>query len=924
MRKTIHRVLPLLLLFALLLGMLPNGSAVEANAAETDTTAPEATETVPVSAEETEPTFNPLAEAETPTEPEPSAAAEAEPTADVEPEPAEETEAPEQPVPSNGEASAEPVKAEEPAQEQGLALGVPTGTVTELEAIPVPDDVLADSYRLQIPVILYGTSSFSVSFKYPNDPKQTTYSVSLTGFRYHYLNGQMAYCLEPQAGSTAGAIYSQIAGGANLNVWDQFLSDSQRGAISLALAYGAPNTLTSSTRLMLHGYEAATQVIIWEIIIGYRSPIKPYTRSNAGLYNFVLGLCNPNDSTGALRAAYIEGYNAICASMADHEKIPSFSSKKLSQARTYDMTYDASTGLYKVVLTDTNNAINSDFPYQNGNGLTFTKSGNKLTVTATSAALNNAPVTVTTKGKVLDTENASPVIWGTSNSNHEAGQILSQMAKPDPVPCYFKLQPGTTSLEIVKRSDDGNVGNITFTVKSSAGTTLFTGKTDANGKLTVSNLNVGDTVTVTETVPADYVADNRTQTITLTAGANTLTFVNHPVARLEIIKESTDGNVAGITFTVKDSAGAVLYTGATDANGKLNVEGLTVGQTITVTESVPAHYVAENRTQTIALVKGLNTLSFRNYPTGDGILQKTAEDGDVEGYFFRLYRHKDSASGISSKTWCGRSDAEGRIYLTDGEFNEPNGQRVYTFTDLTDGKYSLRELLSMYGAGDVQVESIAIQTSGGVTEACNLVFTGDSLHVDDNGDAYVSAVPLTGLTGGGHLTITIHNKPVLTPGSITVKKVDQQKQPLAGAVFLLEYSTDNGTTWAPAFSRDAESEPVPGGCSSEGLTDGTLTTGADGLVAFTGLFTDRRNISVRFRLTEIKTTPGYSLLAEPVYEGTLSKDAELDLSFTVVNAPDYEMPMTGGTGFRVAALAAALAVLSGTVFWITRRRKIHR
>ena len=240
-------------------------------------------------------------------------------------------------------------------------------------------------------------------------------------------------------------------------------------------------------------------------------------------------------------------------------------------------------------------------------------------------------------------------------------------------------------------------------------------------------------------------------------------------------------------------------------------------------ETVPEHYVAENRTQIVTLVKGLNTLTFRNYPVGDGTMQKTAEDGDVEGYYFRLYRHKDSSAGISGKTWCGRSDTDGNIYVTDGEFNDLPGEKSYTFADLTDGQYSLRELLSMYGAGEVQTESITIQTSGGVTEACNLVFSGDTLRVDDNGDAYVSAVPLTGLTGGGHLTITVHNKPVLTPGSITVKKVDPQKQPFAGAVFLLEYSTDNGATWAPVFSRDAESEPVPGGCTSEGLMDGTLT-----------------------------------------------------------------------------------------------------
>lgn len=915
MKKTICRVLPLLLLTALLLGMYPASSAMAVKAAEPDAPTTDAGETVLLTTEATE------SVSESETVPELSAEPDAPPETEVPAETSGPTAEPHNPETADPVGSA---REGEQSDAQTSVTGVPTGTITELEAIPPSDDVLADSYRLQIPVILYGTSGFNVSFKYPNDPSQTTYSVGLTGFRYHYLNGQMAYCLEPQAGSTAGAVYSQIAGGSSLNVWNQFLSDSQRGALSLVLAYGAPNTLTSSTRLTLHGYEAATQVIIWEIIIGYRSSVKPYARSNAGLYNFVLGLCNPNDSTGVLRSAYIEGYNAILASMANHEKIPSFTSKRLSQAPTHSMTYDAETGLYSVVLTDTNNAINNDFPFQNGNGLTFTKSGNKLTVTATPAALQNTPVTVSTKGKILNTEDSSPVIWGTSNSNHEVGQILSQMAEPDPVPCYFKLQPGTTSLEIVKRSDDGNVGNITFTVKNSAGSTLFTGNTDANGKLTIPNLNVGDTVIVTETVPADYVADNRTQTITLAAGTNAMTFVNHPVARLEIQKQSDDGNVASITFIIKDSAGSTIYTGVTDANGKLNVDGLNVGQTITVTETVPEQYVAENRTQTVTLVKGLNTLTFRNYPVGDGTMQKTAEDGDVEGYCFRLYRHKDSSAGISGKTWCGRSDADGNIYLTDGEFNDLPGEKTYIFADLTDGQYSLRELLSMYGAGEVQTESITIQTSGGVTEACNRVFSGDTLHVDDNGDAYVSAVPLTGLTGGGHLTITVHNKPVLTPGSITVKKVDPQKQPLTGAVFLLQYSTDNGTNWAPVFSRDTESEPAPGGCTSEGLADGTLTTGADGLAAFTGLFTDRRDISVRYRMTEIKTAPGYSLLTEPVYEGTLSKDTELDLSYTVVNAPDYEMPMTGGAGLRVAALAAALAVLSGTVFWITRRRKVRR
>ena len=520
------------------------------------------------------------------------------------------------------------------------------------------------------------------------------------------------------------------------------------------LAYGAPNTLTSSTKLTLHGYEAATQVLIWEIIIGYRSATKPYTRTNAGLYNFVLNLCNPNDSTGTLRAAYISGYDSILSAMANHEKIPSFTSKKLSQAPTHEMTYDTATGLYKVVLTDSNNAINNDFPFQNGNGLTFTKSGNKLTVTATAAALRNGPVTVSTKGKILDTENASPVIWGTTNSNHNVGQILSQLAKPDPVPCYFKLTADTT--------------------------------TD-----------------------------------------------------LTIQKVCADGNIGGITFTVTDSGGNVLFTGQTNQNGKLNVPGLEIGATVTVTETVPENYVCENRTQTVTLAAGSNTVTFRNIPQGTATMSKVSDSGDVEGYCFRLYRHK--TEGNSSRTWCGKSDSDGRVYVTDENFDVLGGTKTFVFKGLTDGKYSFRELLSIYGAGNVWPESITFTTSGGTTAACNLSFSGEQLAAQENGDCTVSGISLTGLDGGGTLTVTVKNEPVNAPeGEITVRKVNEKGQPLSGVTFLLEYSVDSGASWAAVTSR-SESDPVAlGGCTSAGLTDGRLTTGSDGLAVYRALCGDRR------------------------------------------------------------------------------------
>lgn len=805
MKKTKRRILPLLLLLALLLGILPTGSAFRAYAAEAETVAAEVEEVPEVSAAAEEPTPEPEEETE-PCE---------EPMLEEESKPTEENEAPIEIDPCEGE---------------------PTGTIVELEEIRVPDEVLASSYGLQIPVILYGSgSAFTASFQYPRDTSNKTYKVNLSGFRYHYLNGKMAYCLEPQATSTASAIYSEIAGGANLNVWTQYLSAAQRNAISLVLAYGAPNTLDNSNKLTLHGYEAATQVIIWEIIIGYRDAVKPYTLTNSGLYNFVLNLCNPNDNTGTLRAAYISGYDSILSAMANHELIPSFTSKKLSQAPTHEMTYDTTTGLYKVVLTDTNNAINNDFPFTNGNGLTFTKSGNTLTVTATAAVLQNADLTVSTKGKILDTENASPVIWGTSNSNHHEGQILSQMANPDPVPCYFKLTANTTT-------------------------------------------------------------------------------------NLSIQKTCVDGKVGGITFTVTDSSGNVLFSGQTDPSGKLNVPDLEIGSTVTVTETVPDNYVAENRTQTVTLKAGPNTVTFRNIPLGTAAMNKVSEGGDVEGYCFNLYRFKNGST--SDRTWRGKSDSDGRVYETDGNYHATGTEKNYVFKGLTDGTYAFREVLSLHGAGNVWPESITFATSGGTTPACTLIFSGEQLVSHENGDCTVSGIALTGLDGGGALTVTIKNEPVYIPeGEITVRKVNEKGQPLSGVTFLLEYSTDNGGSWNPVTSRGEDEPAALGGCISVGLTDGKLITGSDGLACFNGLCVETDEGPVLYRLTETATLPGYSLLSSPAFEGSLLESEDYVVTLTAVNMPEYQLPMTGGHGFGVTVFGVTTALLCMAALLMLLRKK---
>ena len=158
--------------------------------------------------------------------------------------------------------------------------------------------------------------------------------------------------------------------------------------------------------------------------------------------------------------------------------------------------------------------------------------------------------------------------------------------------------------------------------------------------------------------------------------------------------------------------------------------------------------------------------------------------------------------------------------------------------------------------------------------------------------------------------IEIRRENTRIPGSVTVAKTDSSGTPIPGAAFRLEYSED-GETWTPVFHADVPAKEV-GGCSSDGLSDGTLITGADGIAIFNGL---RAGNGILYRVTEIATVNGYVLLTEPVELGALPRESEestiYDVSVTVSNAPTYLLPMTGGTGLWPVLSAGFAAACMG-------------
>ena len=163
--------------------------------------------------------------------------------------------------------------------------------------------------------------------------------------------------------------------------------------------------------------------------------------------------------------------------------------------------------------------------------------------------------------------------------------------------------------------------------------------------------------------------------------------------------------------------------------------------------------------------------------------------------------------------------------------------------------------------------------------------------------------------------VTFTNR--LKPGEIMVQKVDTQDHPLAGAEFLLEWSAD-GSQWLPVSFTDSL-DATEGTCTSEGLTDGKLISGEDGLVRFTGLYPGSL-----YRLTETKAPEGYQLLTEPIHEGSIQVGNEYFVQLTVVNAPVFELPMTGSMSGRwqfCFQLAGGFALLGLLIYIALKKRR---
>lgn len=916
---------------------------------------------------------------------------EAMPTGEVEAseaatEAAEETTAPpETAVPSEStEPPSETTEPPEATETTGSETGVTESEADSVEDAPenaVEDDRLAAYASTVTNVLLFDKASpnyttvlrSQVSVTYnPNgsDAAKTAYIKNLGWHFARYNNvpyeDDPLYCIEPcknYAASTSGNYMDEdlgVSGSGSTrgsNVWFA-MPYSYRQAIALTLLYSRQlwdSNYSVKTTAMANNPNVstriATQFLIYEIVTGLRDAD---TFNRRGSNGYTSGDVFYNAGVASV-SGFAEKYNSIVSSVQNAMKIPSFTSRSSGSAPTIAMSGS------QVSVTDSNGVL-GNFSFTNGNGASFSKSGNTLTITKTGSISPTALFSATRS--LPSAENSTVSIYYSASSTY---QTCVKLYSPqvDTLRAYFKINaPDPGAIALVKTTEDGqNLSGWRFGVYSNAAcTTLVSGPhtTNSNGKISITGLNAG-TYYIKElghtnsAISSRYTCSGENpKMVSISNGTTTsVSFYNKlTVGALEIRKSTNTGNhLDGWKFIVKkDGAEIPGSPFTTDETGMIRIPNLAPGKYLVLeSPTEDPYWSGELGFHTVTVEYGKTAVDqWLNKEQGLGYFTKSTNTGDeISGWHITVYA--DEACTQELRTLITGQDGTAGIYLEPGTYwvRETGSEEVrddYWKMDDSVKKLLIRahekttlEFINNY-SGRISIQKTVTPegTLEGwkfkITDADGKEVSGSPFATDKDGkiltgnltpgdytveevlpadSLYSGEAPKTvTVTPGKTAEVSFLNK--LRTGKITIRKVDTKDEPLARATFLLEGSED-GSLWYPVM-------PGPNGVctlgkpSEENRIAASKTSGEDGLLTWENL-----PITLQYRITETKAPEGYTLLKEAAFEGTLPADT---LELRVVNGEAFTLPKTGSVGFvRIPIATVFCLMLCAANLWLLRKKE---
>ncbi|WP_101698674.1 prealbumin-like fold domain-containing protein [Clostridium minihomine] len=570
------------------------------------------------------------------------------------------------------------------------------------------------------------------------------------------ISGEDAYCLQPgaplkSASMTLGAMSGQ-------SYWNKAGKTKQQ-MIGLILYFGSDDDDDGSY--------LAKQIMIWEVILGYRNAI------TGKVTNTIL----EKSLTGPNASSFNSAYKKINAELLRYLTAPTFSSVISTIAPTTQVTKDATTGEWYGEMIDTTGVWNAmdiaklnDSSEANQAGATFShmdsggKKGIRVTFGTTEpdeAKLNSLifPIENATNSDIAANGETTSTVY--ADLNKKDNQILLGKAKADPIKLYFKLSkvavpdvppPEEEEEEPVKTvitgqkygeyEDEGGLGGATFVVYQTRRAETY--KKDGTVKEEEKEFD--------------------------------------PPKKLTTIKSADDGS---FTFSVKGDG----------------------------------DYYIEEKEGTYATKGGyiLNGKRISNYltpeTTGEEPIEFSVSDGEVDTDYFEFYNYqqkgritvekRDVSTGKTPQGDGKLSGAKFKIFAVEGHDDDgrPYGSTVETLTTGSNGRATSGELQEgiHYAIEETNAPvGYLLYTNGSKPWYQEFVIEFDGDHENEVTDTYTLVTGMNGeklvLGGKSSLPFICTNK--VKQGYIKINKFlqkdidgnpyeddNQPKMPVPGVIF---------------------------------------------------------------------------------------------------------------------------------------------
>lgn len=482
--------------------------------------------------------------------------------------------------------------------------------------------------------------------------------------------GDSCYCIEPGVSLYTGDKLSKEAE----SFWDNYPSkynktidpDTIKVYLGRIMQYGytGKNSVdwvsTNSSKADDCANHLATQLLVWETVIGERDEnFNHVDATKHGKHNIkeIISSKHP------LRSKIFSHYSRIEKSVKQHTTVPSFASRSKSKARSIELKWNGKN--YSTTINDTNGVLsNYDFSVS---GLTFSKSGNSLTITAEKAPKDDVLITVNKK----NSQRKAVITWTDEKIGPQSGQLQDIVtfgqSVSDPVKAYLNVKVSLGNAKLMKVSEDGKVDNVKFHISGNGISKDVT--TNANGEINIANLAPGN-YQISEYTDVKYVPQD-TQTVTIVSGQTASVQFSNVLKKFRVNVTKQDYEKGHAQGDAKLS-GAVygLYKGdelvaqyTTDSNGSFTTDYYVCGTDWTIKEITPSEgYLLNDTVYKVGADPKDYTVEYNNAPDmtvmeqvikGKISIIKHTDDGETQietpekGAEFQIYL-KSSGSFVNA------------------------------------------------------------------------------------------------------------------------------------------------------------------------------------------------------------------------------------------------------------------------------------